>query len=124
MIRVIFTFFMVTSFVFASSIAIVKKINGKVYAKREQKTLRLKLGSQLQSGDILITKKDSSIGIIFRDGTLLSLGGNSILSIDKYVFKPSTKKFVFDINMKKGLATFESGKIGKLSPKSVKFKVP
>ncbi|NOX16251.1 MAG: FecR domain-containing protein [Epsilonproteobacteria bacterium] len=33
-------------------------------------------------------------------------------------------KFAFDLNMKKGLASFESGKIGKLAPKVVHFRVP
>ncbi len=124
MIRIALVFLMSIALSFASNIAIVKKLTGVVVAKRSQKNVELKVGSQLQNGDILITKKDSSVGVIFEDGTLLSLGENSILSVDKYIFKPSAKKFSFDLNMKKGLATFESGKIGKLAPKSVHFRVP
>jgi len=122
--RILLGFILFVSFLFSGDIAIVKKITGKVFAKRAEKNVRLNIGNKLQKGDIIITKKDSSIGVIFHDGTLLSLGENSILSVDKYIFEPANKKFAFDINMKKGLATFESGKIGKLSPNSVHFNVP
>lgn len=124
MIRLVLFFMVSISFLLAQNVAIVKNVNGKVFAKRAKANVKLYAGNQLQKGDILITQKDSSIGVIFHDGTLLSLGQNSVLSIDKYLFKPATNQFAFDINMKKGLATFESGKIGKLAPKSVNFRVP
>jgi hypothetical protein len=124
MIRLITSFFLLVSLLFASDIAIVKKVTGDTYIKRAEKEIKVKVGDQLQKGDILITKKNGSIGVIFHDGTLLSLGENSVLSVDKYIFKPANKEFAFDLNMKKGLATFESGKIGKLAPKVVNFKVP
>ena len=124
MIRLVLSLVLLSSFLLAENIAIVKNVTGKVYAKRAKANVELNIGNQLQKKDILITQKDSSIGIIFHDGTLLSLGENSILSIDKYLFKPSKNQFAFDLNMKKGLATFESGKIGKLAPKTVHFRVP
>jgi len=124
MIRLVLSLVLFASFLLAENIAIVKNVTGKVYAKRAKANVELGIGNQLQKGDILITQKDSSIGVIFHDGTLLSLGENSVLSIDKYLFKPSKNQFAFDLNMKKGLATFESGKIGKLAPKTVHFRVP
>lgn len=124
MLRAFSVFFLSLSFVFSDDIAIVKTISGDSFAKRDQAMVELKVGNQLQIGDTLITKSNSSIGIIFHDGTVLSLGENSILSIDEFLFKPLENKFNFDINMQKGLASFESGKIGDLSPQSVKFRVP
>ncbi len=121
----VFLFFIIsTSLLFASGIAIVKKVGGEVFVKRNSHLISLKAGEQLYEGDILITKKNGKIGIIFDDGTLLSLGENSILNINKYIFKPASNSFDINLDMKKGLAAFESGKIGKLSPKSVKFKIP
>ncbi len=121
----LFLFFILSaSFLFASSIAIVKKASGEAFAKRNNHMISLKSGEQLYQGDVLITKKDGKLGIIFDDGTLLSLGENSILNINKYIFKPASNNFDINLDMKKGLAAFESGKIGKLSPKSVKFKIP
>jgi len=124
MLRICLILILLLSYLLSNDIAIVKKTSGEVFAKRSKNLQVLSIGDKLQVGDILMTKSSSSIGILFDDGTSLSLGSNSILSIDKYVFKPAKKEFLFDINMQKGLATFESGKIGKLAPEAVKFKVP
>jgi len=122
--RIFLLFIISASLLFASGIAIVKKIGGDAFVKRNDHIISLKAGDQLYEGDMLITKKNGKIGIIFDDGTLLSLGENSKLSINKYIFKPANNNFDINLDMKKGLAAFESGKIGKLSPKSVKFKIP
>ncbi|WP_024953628.1 FecR family protein [Sulfurospirillum arcachonense] len=124
MLRIFFILFCLLSYLFSADIAIVKVVNGDTFAKRDSTMLKLKVGNQLQVGDTLITKAGSNIGIIFHDGTILSLGENSILTIDEFLFKPIENEFKFDIDMSKGLASFESGKIGTLSPESVKFKVP
>ena len=124
MLRFLFLVMSFLTFLIASDIAIVKKYSGDVFAKRAKTMVPLTVGSYLKKGDVLMTKKDSNIGVIFDDGTILSLGENSILSIDEYIFKPEKKEFLFDVNMKKGYASFESGKIGKLAPKAVKFRVP
>ena len=117
-------FILSASLVLASSIAIVKNASGGAFAKRGGHLISLKSGEELYQGDILVTKNNGKLGIIFDDGTLLSLGENSILNINKYIFKPASNNFDINLDMKKGLAAFESGKIGKLSPKSVKFKIP
>lgn len=124
MLRICLILILLFSYLLSNDIAIVKKVSGEVFAKRSKNLQVLSIGDKLQVGDILMTKSSSSIGILFDDGTSLSLGSNSILSIDKYIFKPAKKEFLFDINMQKGLATFESGKIGKLAPEAVKFRVP
>ncbi len=124
MFRIFFIMSVLLSFVFASDVAIVKKVSGEVFVKRSENIQKLFAGKKIKESDIIITKKNSSVGMIFDDGTIISLGENSVLSINKYLFRPSQKEFSFDIDMSKGLATFESGKIGKLSPESVRFRIP
>jgi len=110
-------------YVFAN-VGIVKTMTGKVEVKRGGKTISLKKGSSVKNGDIIKTKAKSSIGITFDDGTRLSLGEKAIFVINKFIVKPSKKKYDVDLKLKKGKAVFSSGKIGKLSPKSVKFRIP
>lgn len=110
-------------YVFAN-VGIVKTMTGKVEVKRGGKTISLKKGSSVENGDIIKTKAKSSIGITFDDGTRLSLGEKAIFVINKFIVKPSKKKYDVDLKLKKGKAVFSSGKIGKLSPKSVKFRIP
>lgn len=112
-----------SSFIVAN-VAIVKKTTGEVEIKRSGKVITIKKGSMLKNGDIIFTKSKSSIGVIFDDGTTLSLGEKAIFVIHQFKVKPSKKEYKVDLELKKGKAMFRSGKIGKLSPKSVKFRIP
>ncbi len=105
-------------------IALVKSKKGDVQLKRNYQLSPLHVGDTLHEDDIIITGKNSSVGIIFKDGTRLSLGAKSYIVIEKYLFQPKNKKFAFDLNMTRGKVLFESGDFGKVAPKAVKFKVP
>ncbi len=107
-----------------ANIAIVKKLSGNVEVKRKGKVIPLKKGSSLKKGDVILTKSESSVGIIFDDGSLVSLGEKAIFVINNYVVKPSKKEYDIDLELKKGKAMFNSGKISKLAPESVKFRIP
>lgn len=107
-----------------AGVGIVKNITGTVEVKRAKKIIVLKKGSSLNNGDIILTKSKSSIGIIFDDGSRLSLGAKAILVINKFIVRPSKKEYEVDLDLKKGKAVFSSEKVGKLAPKSVKFRIP
>lgn len=115
---------MLMSSLLLADVGIVKKLKGTVEVTRAKKVILLKKGSRLQNGDMIITKSKSSIGIIFDDGTRVSLGAKAIFVINKFIVKPSKKKYDVDLDLKKGKAVFSSGKVGKLAPKSVKFRIP
>ena len=107
-----------------AGVGIVKKVTGTVEIKRHGKLFTAKKGTTLKNSDIIMTKLKSSIGIIFDDGSRLSLGEKAIFTINKFVVKPSKKRYKVDLELKKGKAMFSSGKIGKLAPKSFKFRIP
>ena len=107
-----------------ADVATVKLLTGKVDVKREKSVIALEVGSVLLNGDIIMSKAKSSIGITFDDGTRVSLGEKAIFVINNFKVKPTKKEYDVDLNLKKGKAVFSSGKIGKLSPKSVKFRIP
>ena len=64
------------------------------------------------------------MGIIFEDNTILSLGPESEVVIDEYVFAPEKGLFSMIARMVKGTASYLSGIIGHQSPESVKFRTP
>ena len=107
-----------------ANVGMVKKLTGKAEVKRAKKILALKEGSILQNGDIIYTKSKSYIGIMFNDGTRVSLGSKAIFVINKFIVKPNEKKYDVDLALKKGKVVLSSGKIGKLSPQSLKFRIP
>lgn len=112
------------SHILFANVAIVKTTTGEVEVKRKSKTIIIKVGSTLNNGDIILTKSKSSIGITFDDGSRVSLGEKAIFVIKKFKVKPSKKEYEVDLKLKKGKAVFSSGKIGKLAPKAVKFRIP
>jgi len=121
--KIILVLLVISNVLFAN-VGIVKTITGEVEVKRAKKVLLLAKGSILENGDMILTKAKSSIGIIFDDGTRLSLGAKAIFIINRFIVQPSKKKYDVDLELKRGKAVFSSGKIGKLSPKSVKFRIP
>jgi len=105
-------------------VALVKQVSGRVTVLRQGQTLEAAGGTQLQVTDRIVAAPDASAGVVFKDGTLLTLGGNADVLVRDYVFEPKAGKYAFSLYMTKGSAIYESGKIGKLAPASVKVETP
>ena len=120
----IFVFFIFMISLFADSIGIVKNFYGYVEIKRGEKIIPVKKGLSVKEGDLILTKASSGVGIVFEDGSLLSLGEKSIFSVKRYLFKPQKSEYDIDLKLNRGKAAFSSGKVGKLAPASLKFRVP
>jgi hypothetical protein len=106
------------------TVASVKSVSGEVSLIRGESVNPAKAGMFLLEGDMLITGTNSSAGVIFLDGTRISIGAESELSISKYRFEPIKQEYSFDIYMKKGSAAYSSGRLGHLAPDSVRFNTP
>ena len=107
-----------------SPIGNAKTSNGDVVVIRNAKQIPLSIGDKIFPNDTIRTGTASSAGIIFEDNTILSLGPDSEILIDKYVFAPEKGIFSMIASMAKGTASYLSGIIGKQSPESVKFQTP
>jgi hypothetical protein len=113
------------SLVYASpTIATVQKASGTAAIVRQGQTISATVGLEIRENDTLRTGPDGSIGVIFRDDTLLSLGPESALVIDKFVFAPKEGKFSIVLRMIRGTAAYLSGLISKLAPDSAHFETP
>ncbi len=108
----------------AEEIAVVRYMEGSVLAKSDSGTQELKVGSSLEENMLIITKESALVTIIFKDNSVLNLGENSLLKLEKFVFKPQKEEYSFDLFLKKGGLIFESGKIGDLAPEDFELKTP
>ena len=122
--KVIVVLLLVSCTVFSKEVAQVKSLKGSVFVKRDKKVISLAVGSKLYEADLIMTKDGSSIGIMFDDGTRITLGAKSIFTIKKFIVNPAKKDYNVDLSLTKGKASFSSGKVGKLAPESVKFHIP
>ena len=114
----------VATAVAGENIAVVKQVEGTVKVKRAGEMFEVAQSDRLLVGDLLMTGSDGRIGIIFHDGSILSLAEQSFLRLKAFQFKPLEKQFDFKLNLEKGSALFQSGKIGTLAPERFSLELP
>jgi hypothetical protein len=106
------------------SIGKVKTLHGEVNVIRNNKEILLSINDDIYQNDIIRTALNSSVGVIFIDDTVLSLGPQTELVVDEYIFSPEKGAMSMIIRMIKGTASYLSGIIGRQAPDSVKFQLP
>ncbi len=107
-----------------ADIAQFKVARGSVYLERSGQRLPARVGTHLQATDTVVTGVDGSAGIAFVDNSLLSVGPNSVLAIERYAFNSTTHEGTFESSLRKGTLSVVSGKIAKQSPDAMKVKTP
>ncbi len=112
--------FVFTTILFAN-IAKVTAINGEAIVFRENKEIQIKKDFKIFEKDIIKTKKNAKLQLIFKDNTIISLGQNSTFEIKQYLFS-NTKKPSAKFKISKGIFKSITGKIGKIAPKNFKLK--
>jgi len=113
-----------TAFAESNSIGTVKTATGTVMVARNDVQNPVDIGFKIHQNDLISTGKKGAVGIIFTDDTILSLGPNTKLVMDEYVFAPQKKEMSMIMRLIKGTASYLSGIIGKQSPDTVKLKTP
>jgi hypothetical protein len=79
---------------------------------------------KIHQGDAIRTGATSSVGLIFDDDTVVSLGPHSELAIERFQFNPVDRELSFFARLLKGTFCFITGQIAKLAPNKVKFETP
>ena len=105
-------------------IAVVEKVTGTATVVRQGRTISAKIGLDIYQYDTLRTGPDGSMGVIFNDDTSLSLGPESMLVIDEFVFAPRQGRYSIALRMVKGTLAYFSGLISKLAPESAHIETP
>ena len=110
------------SLALANEAAFVKKIKGDVNILREGQELKVDVGTKVFEKDTVVTSSKSSVGLIFKDNTRISVGSNSRFEIEKYLFVPEKNQEAFVTNLVKGSMECMTGLISKVNPKAFKVK--
>ena len=108
----------------AADIGLIKVANGAVEIQRGASKMPAKVGTAVQTSDVVVTGADGSAGITFTDNSLVSVGPNSVFAIDKYSFDSTTHSGQFEGNLRQGRLAAVSGKMVKQSPESMKIRTP
>ena len=107
-----------------NSIGSIKTVAGKAEIVRCETRLPATLGAQVFQDDILETAGDGSLGVTFRDETMMSIGPGTQIRLDKYAFAPEEEKYSLVTRITRGTLFYVSGLIAKLSPQSTAIVTP
>lgn len=105
-------------------IGYVKTASGEAFVITAQNRTAAQPGTPVFLGSQLQTGAQGSIGVTFKDETVVSCGPNTELTIDAYLYQPSQGKLALVTNLLKGSLNYVSGVIAKLKPDAVAVKTP
>ena len=102
----------------------IKTAKGAAAIERDGQKVAATSGAALLASDRVVTGPDGSVGITLRDETLLAVGPNSHVWLEKYAFDPTSHEGRLDATVRKGTLGVISGKLSKQSPGAVQFRTP
>ena len=89
-----------------------------------QKNEKLSNGSKIYYGDTINVKTNSNAQILFLDETVMTVGENTDLTIDDFIYDPKTNNGNFVTSIKSGIVKTISGKISEKNPDNLEIKIP
>jgi len=102
----------------------VKNVTGVATVTTDGKVVEARPGTPLHQGSALKTAAQSSMGVMFKDNTMMSFGPSTELTVEDYLYEPSEGKLKLGARMGKGTLNYVSGVIAKLQPEAVTVKTP
>jgi hypothetical protein len=108
----------------ASDVGQVKTSKGGVVIVREGQELPAPAGTPVRQSDRIATKGDGSVGITFKDNSMLSLGPDSSLDISLFSFGQAGQPDALEATLSRGTLSAVSGKIVTRSPEAMRIRTP
>ena len=105
-------------------IGFIKTVDANASVVLEGQAVAAQPGMALELGQVLKTGKPGSMGVMLKDNTSLSLGSDSELILDQYLYAPDSGELKLALNFIKGSLHYVSGVIAKLKPDAVSIKTP
>ena len=106
----------------AADVGQIKVAKGTVSIERAKQRMPVAVGTVVEEGDVVVTGSDGSAGITFKDDSLLSIGPDSVLAIDRFAFDSTTYAGAFETSLRQGTMAAVSGKIAKQSPDAMRVR--
>ena len=106
---------LLSTILFAKDVATITAMQGSATVQRAKQKLPASLGQKLQTKDVVFTKENAKLQVIFNDETIISIGKNSEFSIEDYLFEENQEP-IAKFGMLRGAMRTITGKIGKIAP--------
>ena len=115
---------LLTNFANANTSKFIGVVGAAIGEIKNQNNESLVDGSKIFFGDTIISKEKSNAQILFLDQTVLTLGEDTELTIDEFIYDPKSHEGSFISNVKSGTVKFITGQISKQNPDNLEVKVP
>lgn len=102
----------------------VKTVSGEAWVITSGQRVKAVPGSTVYLGSQLRTMAKSSLGVTFKDETMMSFGPDTELTVDEYLYAPAQGQAGLSTRIAKGSLNYVSGQIAKMRPESVSVKTP
>lgn len=106
------------------AIGFVKTVAGDATVTDGGKPVKAQVGTPIKLGSVLKTGAKGTMGVTFKDNTVMSFGPDTELTVDEYLYAPGKNDLKFGASMSKGTLNVVSGVIARLKPESVALKTP
>jgi len=121
--RIILLLSFITSLIFAG-VGKVSTIVGDANIVRANENIKIFTGTILEKNDVVNTLQNAKLQVIFDDNTIITVGKNSSLAVNDYIFDEATPdNSQTDFGLIKGTFKVITGKIGKINKEKFKLKV-
>ncbi|MFZ2307842.1 MAG: FecR domain-containing protein [Rhodoferax sp.] len=102
----------------------VKTVSGQAWVTTAGRRVAAAPGTPVHVGSQLKTLAQASLGVTFKDNTLMSFGPDTELTVDEYLYAPAQGELKLGTSLAKGSLNYVSGVIAKLRPEAVSVKTP
>lgn len=104
-----------------AKVGIASVVNGEPIAKPPAETERvLHIGNDMVANEVVTTKANDRAHLVFLDGSTLTVGPNSEITIDKFVYDPDKRAGQLSLDAGRGVFRYVGGAISKNSEVTVK----
>lgn len=105
-------------------IGYVKTVQGDAALVHAGQRIKAEPGLAVLATTVLHTGHQASLGVTLKDNTLLSMGPDTELALDAFLFAPAQDQFKLDANLLKGTLNYVSGIMAKLKPQAIQVRTP
>lgn len=105
-------------------IGYVKTVTGEAWVSSAGQRVRAQPGTAVLLGSRLQTGAASSLGMTFKDNTVMSFGSDTELTVDEYLYAPAQDQLKLSTRLLRGTLNYISGVIARLKPEAVTVRTP
>ncbi len=105
-------------------IGYVKTVKGEAAVVNAGQQVKAVVGTPIMIGSVLKTGANASLGVTFKDNTVMSFGPDTELTVDEYLYAPNKGNLKLGASLAKGTLAYLSGAIAKIKPDAVSVKTP